>query len=129
MRKKLFSIIEPIGDGNKLSNIYDFIMMATIVISVILSERGARVEVLEREANAKHLRSDPKPTSEARKGSRLEFGWLTNEKVTFPEASQPQSFMDPASGYALALLLVRCAQPAKVRLRLARGMLAPLRSG
>ena len=35
MRKKLFSIIEPIGDGNKLSNIYDFIMMATIVISVI----------------------------------------------------------------------------------------------
>ncbi len=34
MRKKLFSIIEPIGDGNKLSNIYDFIMMATIVISV-----------------------------------------------------------------------------------------------
>jgi len=35
MRKKLFSIIEPIGDGNKLSNIYDFIMMAIIVISVI----------------------------------------------------------------------------------------------
>ena len=35
MRKKLFSIIEPVSDTNKLSNIYDFIMMATIVISVI----------------------------------------------------------------------------------------------
>lgn len=35
MRKKLFSIIEPVDNGNKLSNIYDFIMMATIVISVI----------------------------------------------------------------------------------------------
>ena len=34
MRKKLYSIIEPINDGNRLSNIYDFIMMATIVISV-----------------------------------------------------------------------------------------------
>ena len=35
MRKKLFSIIEPVDNGNKLSNIYDFIIMATIVISVI----------------------------------------------------------------------------------------------
>lgn len=35
MRKKLFSVIEPVENGNKLSNIYDFIMMATIVISVV----------------------------------------------------------------------------------------------
>lgn len=35
MRKKLFSIIEPTDNCNKLSNIYDFIMMATIVISVV----------------------------------------------------------------------------------------------
>ena len=35
MRKKLFSVIEPVGNGGKLSNIYDFIMMATIVISVV----------------------------------------------------------------------------------------------
>ena len=35
MRKKLFSIIEPTVSGNKLSNIYDFIMMATIVISIV----------------------------------------------------------------------------------------------
>ncbi|MBQ7034985.1 MAG: ion transporter [Clostridia bacterium] len=35
MRKKLFSIIEPVDNGNKLSNIYDFIMMTTIVISVV----------------------------------------------------------------------------------------------
>ena len=34
MRKKLYSIIEP-EKSNKLSNIYDFIMMATIVISII----------------------------------------------------------------------------------------------
>lgn len=35
MRKKLYSIIEPIGSGNKLSNAYDFVMMATIIISII----------------------------------------------------------------------------------------------
>lgn len=35
MRKKIYSIIEPIGNGNKLSNIYDFIMMTTIVVSII----------------------------------------------------------------------------------------------
>lgn len=35
MRKKLFSIIEPIDGNSKLSNIYDFIMMTTIVISVV----------------------------------------------------------------------------------------------
>ena len=35
MRNKLFSIIEPTENGNKLSNIYDFIMMATIVVSVV----------------------------------------------------------------------------------------------
>lgn len=35
MRKKLYSIIEPVDNGSKLSNIYDFIMMATIVISVV----------------------------------------------------------------------------------------------
>ena len=35
MRKKLYSIIEPINDNNKLSNIYDFVMMATILISII----------------------------------------------------------------------------------------------
>lgn len=35
MRRKLFSIIEPTDNGNKLSNIYDIIMMATIAISVV----------------------------------------------------------------------------------------------
>ncbi len=35
MRKKLFSVIEPVDNGGKLSNIYDFIMMTTIVISVV----------------------------------------------------------------------------------------------
>ena len=35
MRKKLCSIIEPVGNDNKLSNIYDFIMMITIVVSII----------------------------------------------------------------------------------------------
>ena len=35
MRRKLYSIIEPAHDKNRLSNIYDFIMMATIIISVI----------------------------------------------------------------------------------------------
>ena len=35
MRKKLFLIIEPVSNDNKLSNIYDFIMMVTIVISIV----------------------------------------------------------------------------------------------
>ncbi len=35
MREKIYSIIEPSDGNNKLSNIYDFIMMATIVISII----------------------------------------------------------------------------------------------
>lgn len=35
MRKKLFSIIETVESDSKLSKIYDFIMMATIVISVV----------------------------------------------------------------------------------------------
>ena len=35
MRKKIYSIIEHVGNDNKLSNIYDFIMMATIVVSII----------------------------------------------------------------------------------------------
>ncbi len=35
MRKKLYSIIEPVGNDNNLSNIYDFIMMTTIVVSII----------------------------------------------------------------------------------------------
>ena len=34
MRKKLFSIIEPANGGNKLSNIYDIVMMVTIVASI-----------------------------------------------------------------------------------------------
>lgn len=35
MRKKLYSIIEPAGNGTKLSSMYDFIMMATIIISIV----------------------------------------------------------------------------------------------
>lgn len=35
MRKKLYSIIEPLNGGNKLSNAYDFVMMTMIVISII----------------------------------------------------------------------------------------------
>ena len=35
MRKKLYLIISPTNNENKLSNIYDFIMMATIVISIV----------------------------------------------------------------------------------------------
>ena len=35
MRKKLFSIIESAENDSKLSNVYDFIMMVTIVISVV----------------------------------------------------------------------------------------------
>ena len=35
MRKKLFDIIEPLNTDNKWSNVYDFIMMVTIVVSII----------------------------------------------------------------------------------------------
>lgn len=35
MRKKLYSIIEPAGNGTKLSSIYDFVMMATIIVSIV----------------------------------------------------------------------------------------------
>lgn len=35
MRNKIYSIIEPADNGGKLSNFYDFIMMATIVISIV----------------------------------------------------------------------------------------------
>ncbi len=35
MRKKIYSIIEPAVNGGKLSSIYDFIMMSTIIISII----------------------------------------------------------------------------------------------
>ena len=35
MRKKVFSVIEPVDNGSRLSNIYDFIMMTTIVISLV----------------------------------------------------------------------------------------------
>ena len=35
MREKLYSIIEPVENENKLSSIYDFVMMATIVVSMI----------------------------------------------------------------------------------------------
>lgn len=35
MRKRLYSIIEPVDNGDKLSSIYDFAMMATIVASLI----------------------------------------------------------------------------------------------
>ncbi len=35
MRKKLYSIIEPADKGDKLSGLYDFLMMASIIISII----------------------------------------------------------------------------------------------
>lgn len=35
MRQKIYSIINPDDDNNKISSAYDFIMMATIVISII----------------------------------------------------------------------------------------------
>jgi voltage-gated potassium channel len=34
MRKKIYSLIEQVDNGNKLNNIYNFIMMATIVLSI-----------------------------------------------------------------------------------------------
>ena len=34
-RKKLYSIIEPAGDGNRLSAVYDVIMMLTIIASIV----------------------------------------------------------------------------------------------
>ena len=35
MRKKLYSIVEPAEGGDKLSNAYDLIMMATIILSIL----------------------------------------------------------------------------------------------
>ena len=35
MRKFIFKIIEPSDGGNKLSRIYDFIMMGTIIVSIV----------------------------------------------------------------------------------------------
>lgn len=35
MRRKLYSIVEPSSDGNKLSIAYDFLMMTAIVVSII----------------------------------------------------------------------------------------------
>ncbi|MBR2152178.1 MAG: ion transporter [Clostridia bacterium] len=35
MREKIYSIINPNENDNKVSNVYDFIMMATIIISII----------------------------------------------------------------------------------------------
>ena len=35
MRKKLFAVIEPLNYSNKASNVYDFIMMITIVASIV----------------------------------------------------------------------------------------------
>lgn len=35
MRNKLYSIIEPADNGNKSSSIYDFVMMFTIIISIV----------------------------------------------------------------------------------------------
>lgn len=35
MRKFIFKIIEPSDGGNKLNRIYDFIMMGTIIVSIV----------------------------------------------------------------------------------------------
>lgn len=35
MRRKIYNVIEPAGNGGRLSSAYDFIMMATIIISII----------------------------------------------------------------------------------------------
>ena len=35
MRKNLYSVIEPTDGGNKFSKLYDFVMMTTIVVSII----------------------------------------------------------------------------------------------
>ena len=35
MRKRLYSIVEPTDNNNKLSSVYDFIMMTTIIVSII----------------------------------------------------------------------------------------------
>ena len=35
MRRKLYSIIEPSDTGSRISTAYDFVMMATIVISIV----------------------------------------------------------------------------------------------
>ena len=34
MRKKIYSLIEPVDNGSKLNNVYDFVMMATIILSI-----------------------------------------------------------------------------------------------
>lgn len=34
MRKKIYSLIEQVDNGNKLNNVYNFIMMATIILSI-----------------------------------------------------------------------------------------------
>lgn len=35
MRKRLYSIVEPTDNNNKFSSVYDFIMMTTIIVSII----------------------------------------------------------------------------------------------
>lgn len=35
MRRKLYLIIEPVNDKKKISDIYDFVMLVTIIISII----------------------------------------------------------------------------------------------
>lgn len=35
MRKKIFEIIEPAEEGNRLSNAYDLLMMVTIIVSIV----------------------------------------------------------------------------------------------
>ena len=50
MRRKLYSIIEPVDNDNKLSNIYDFIMMTTIVVSIIplaFKETNAHFQLID----------------------------------------------------------------------------------
>ena len=48
MRKKLFSVIESADNNSKLSNIYDFIMMATIgrVVTMVSSAFGIAIIAL-----------------------------------------------------------------------------------
>jgi voltage-gated potassium channel len=35
MRKRIFEIIEKAEDGDKLSSVYDFFMMVTIILSLL----------------------------------------------------------------------------------------------
>ena len=48
MRKKLFSVIESADNNSKLSNIYDFIMMATIgrIVTMVSSAFGIAIIAL-----------------------------------------------------------------------------------